>query len=471
MRSGRDRRPFPPRRLAAGLLGVALALGAERTEAQGFGSPAVPNVGPPSEALFPSLAALQDRLEEAGWLVRGQATFVLQGYPNIHSPYRGENSLGPVGNARNTLSTDLVLGRRLWQGAEVVLDASVTRGFGVSDTHGVAAFPNNEAFVLGSTGPYLYVPRVFVRQTIGLSADTIALDGDPLRFTGPLPRERLTITAGKFSVWDVFDDNRYAHDARAQFMNWALVGAGAFDWAADARGWTWGVALEWENETWAVRTGAFMMPRRANGLSLDPALTRAWQVLAELDRFWHIGDRPGAARIIYGATRARLNSWGDLFADGFDTFPQNPKGYRTKNQVALNLEQEITPALGVFARLSWNDGRTENFSFTEMDRAVSGGLSLSGLAWGRPEDTAGLATNIGWISSGRRRYLEAGGIGFIIGDGRLNDAPEWVTEAYYDLRIAAGVNIALDYQFVLNPAYNADRGPVHFLGFRARTAF
>ncbi|MCP2682240.1 carbohydrate porin [Siccirubricoccus sp. KC 17139] len=141
-----------------------------------------------------------------------------------------------------------MLGRRLWQGAEVILDASVTRGFGLSNSTGVAAFPNNEAFRLGSTEPYFYVPRAFVRQTIGLSEDTVETDDDPLRFTGPLPRERLTITAGKFSVWDIFDDNRYAHDARTQFLNWALVGAGGFDFAADARGWTYGTALEWEKE-------------------------------------------------------------------------------------------------------------------------------------------------------------------------------------------------------------------------------
>ncbi|MBD0274827.1 MAG: carbohydrate porin, partial [Acetobacteraceae bacterium] len=192
----------------------------------GFGSPAIPNIGAPEEALFPDLAALQDRLEEQGWIVRGQATFVLQGHPRFRSPYRGEGSLSPAPNARNTFSSDLVVGRRLWPGAEAVVDASVTRGFGLSNSTGVAAFPNNEAFRLGSTEPTFFVPRIFVRQTIGLSGDSVPPDGDPLRFTEPLPRERLTITAGKFSVWDVFDDNRYAHDARTQFLNWAHVGAG-----------------------------------------------------------------------------------------------------------------------------------------------------------------------------------------------------------------------------------------------------
>jgi high affinity Mn2+ porin len=173
-----------------------------------------------------------------------------------------------------------------------------------------------------------------------------------------------------------------------------------------------------------------------------------------------INRRPGAERLIYGASRTRQSTWGELFANGFETFDKNPTSYRLKHMLALNVEQELANDLGVFARLSWNDGRTQNWMFTEMDRAVSAGLSLRGQRWNRPGDTVGLAANIGWISAGRRRYLEAGGIGFITGDGRLTYAPEWVTEMYYDVRVAPGLNLALNYQLVVNPAYNADRGPV-----------
>ena len=456
--------------LALAIFAVLLGAPVSRSFAQGFGSVAVANVGPPADALFPDLAALQDRLEAQGWLLRGQATFVLQGHPGFRSPYRGQASLSPAANARNTLSTDLLLGRRLWQGAEFIVDASVTRGFGLSNSTGVAGFPNNEAFRLGSTEPNFYVPRAFFRQTIGLSADIVA-DEDPLRFGSALPRERITITAGKIPVWDIFDDNRYAHDARTQFLNWAMVGAGGFDFAADARGWTNGLAVEWENGTWGLRAGGFQVPRRVNGLFLDPSVTRAWQALAQLDHFHEIGGRPGAVRLLYGATRARLSTWGELFANGFETFEKNPTGNRVKQQLALNLEQKITDDLGAFARLSWNDGRTQNWSFTEMDRAISAGLALQGRRWGRPADTVGLATNVGFISRGRRDYLEAGGIGFIVGDGRLDYRPEWVTEAYYDARVAPGVNLGLDYQLVVNPAYNVDRGPVSLFALRLRTVF
>lgn len=468
-RAGRRAVAAAPALLALALGGLA-APGQARAQGA-WGSPGVVNVGPPEDALLPGLAAMQDRLEEQGWLLRGQATFVLQGHPRFRSPYRAEGSLSPAPNARNTLSTDLLLGRRLWEGAELVVNASVTRGFGLSNSTGAAAFPNNEAFRLGTTDPAFFFPRIFFRQTIALSGDMLDAERDPPRFAGPVPRERLTITIGKFSLWDIFDDNRYAHDARTQFLNWGLVGAGAFDFAADARGWTEGVALEWEDGTWGLRGAAVRVARTVNSLFLDPAPGRAYQLVAQADRAWEIGGRPGALRVLYGFSRTHASTWGELAANGADTFERNPAGYRGKHMAALNMEQELAAELGVFARLSWNDGRAQTWMFTEMDRAVSGGVSLGGGRWGRPADTLALGFNLGWISEGRRRYLEAGGIGFITGDGRLNYAPEAAIEAYYDLRVAPGVNAAANVQLIANPAYNADRGPVPVFGLRLRTVF
>jgi len=452
-------------RLAALLLGLALPAAAQQGGSPG-GSP-----GDGDEALFPDLAARQKRLEEAGWLLHGQATFVLQGHPAFRSPYRAEGSLRPGAQAANTLSTDLVIGRRLWEGAEAVVDLSVTRGFGLSNSTGVAAFPNNEAFRLGSAEPTFFVPRAFLRQTIALSPDTEENESDPLRFDRPLPRERLTLTIGKFSVWDIFDRSAYAHDARTQFLNWALVGAGAMDYAADARGWTNGAAAEWENGTWALRAGAFQVSRRVNGLFLDPAPTRAYQLLGEVDRFTTLNGRPGAVRLILGLSRTRQSRWSEIDPADPETFQLSAAGYRLKRMAALTLEQALTDTLGAFARLSWNDGRTQNWMFTEMDRAVSAGLSLKGASWGRPGDTVGLGGNVGWISAGRRRYLQAGGIGFITGDGALRGGPEYIAEAYYDAAVAPGLNLALDVQHAVNPAYNRDRGPVTFLALRMRAAF
>ncbi|MBI0534884.1 carbohydrate porin [Roseomonas sp. KE2513] len=426
---------------------------------------------PGSPALFPETAARLARLEELGWFIHGQATFVLQGHPGFRSPYRAEGSMRPAAQAANTLSTDLVVGRRLWAGAEAVVDLSVTRGYGLSNSTGLAAYPNNEAFRLGSTEPTFFVPRAFFRQTIGLSGDTVEPEEDPLRFTAPLPRERVTITIGKFSTWDIFDRNAYAHDARTQFLNWALVGAGAVDYAADARGWTIGAAAEWENGTWALRAGAFQVARRVNGLFLDPAPTRAFQLLGEVDRFTRFGGRPGAVRLILGLSRTRQSTWGEIDPQDPASFERNPSGYRAKRMAALTFEQEIADELGAFARLSWNDGRTQNWMFTEMDRAISAGLSMKGGRWGRGEDTIGLGGNVGWASEGRRRFLAAGGIGFITGDGALRGGPEYVAEAFYDAAVAPGINLALDVQHAVNPAYNRDRGPITFVALRARAAF
>ncbi|MFC7688586.1 carbohydrate porin [Paeniroseomonas aquatica] len=278
-------------------------------------------------------------------------------------PYQGESSLSPKQSFANTQSLDIVLGRRLWNNAEVIAVPSLTRGFGLSNARGAAAFPNNEAFRVGTTDPYAFMSRLFVRQTIDLSADAApGADPDPMRFAGPLARERITITLGKVSTWDFFDDNRYAHDARSQFLNWALVGAGAVDFAADARGFTNGAVLEWENGRNAVRTGAFMVARNVNGLSLDTSIGRAWQWLAQVEQAWSLRQRPGVLRVFGGLSRTRSVTWNRLTSaveDGLgDT--EALRGYRTKGMVGFNLEQEVTDSLGVFARFGWNDGRAQN---------------------------------------------------------------------------------------------------------------
>jgi len=443
----------------AGVMGMVLALLAAPGHAEpGSGGHSAASTATEMPAIFPGLAATQAELQDQGWLLHGQATFVLQGHPAFRSPYRDEKSLRPAAQARNTQSMDLILGRRLWAGAEFVVDAGLTRGFGLSNANGVAAFPSNEAFRLGSQNFHFSTPRVFLRQTIALSEATIPSDADPLRFDRPLPRERITITAGKISVWDIFDDNRYAHDARTQFLNWSQVGALAFDYTSDARGFVPGVAVEYDTGSWGLRAGAFQYPRRANSLFLDPSVTRAFQGLAEIDRFYTLGGRPGAVRLIGGFSSGRFSTWREITENGPESYGQNPLGYRKKFNWAFNWEQELTDDLGAFARASWNDARSQSFIYSQADRAISGGLSLRGQRWNRPVDTVGAAVHVGWLGQGQRDYLKAGGIGFIIGDGALRYQAEVVPEVYYDVRLAPGTNAALDYQVVVNPAYNAARG-------------
>jgi high affinity Mn2+ porin len=448
---------------------------AQRGSGRGAGEP----LGAEGEALFPGLDRLQRQGEAAGWLLHGQSTFVEQGHPSFRSPYVGANSMQPKAMQRNTFSADLILGRRLWEGAEVILNPQVIRGFGLTGTRGASAFPNGEAFRIGSETPAIFVPRAFFRQTIGLSADQVAQDHDPLRFAGTLPRERLTITAGKFSVFDIFDDNRYAHDPRSQFLNWAFVSAGAFDWANDAKGYTNGLALEWEDGTWGVRAGALQVSRRINSLSLDPQPARGHQLLLQLDRFWHLGGRAGAVRLIGGTSRTRSSSYDSLVSGDIAATLVQPQGrYAEKRMAVLNLEQEIAAGIGAFARFSWNDGRSQQWMYTEMDRAASAGLVLDGALWGhaaetphQADDTLGLAVNVAQLSAPHRRFLEAGGAGFIIGEGRLRYRPEVALETYYDRHISHGLHAALNVQLITNPAYNADRGPIALFGLRLRSAF
>lgn len=426
----------------------------------------------PADAMFPRLSAAQAELEAQGWLLRGQATFIQNFHPAFRSPYAGTNSLNPGPRGRNTLSADIVLGRRLWPGAEVIFNPIVTRGYGLSGTRGVAAFPNGEAFRIGTDGPMATVARLFLRQSFALSGELAAPDDDPLRFRSPLARERITLTIGKFSVFDIFDDNRYAHDPRTQFQNWAFVGAGAFDFANDAKGYTLGAAAEWENGRWGLRAGAFQVARRVNSLSMDPQPLRGHQLLLQADRFFEVNGRPGAIRLLAGLSRSRAQTYGALLRGDIEATQESPDGrYTTKQMLTLNMEQELTDDLGVFARLSWNDGRTQQWMYTQMDWAVSAGAALAGTAWQRPQDRVGLAANIGGLSPGQRRFLAAGGYGFIIGDGRLNYRPESATELYYDARLAPGFNMTANLQLIANPGHNEHRGPVVVMGLRARVAF
>lgn len=449
-----------------------LVLAPMHAAAQSVRGLAAPIYQPNADALIPGAEEWLARMEREGWLIRGSANFIMQAHPGFTSPYRGPNSMGPRPTQENTFSLDIVLGRRLWDGAEFIAVPQVSRGYGFSNARGAAGFPNGEAFRLGSDDPIAYFTRAFLRQTISLSDDDEGQDDDPLRFAGPLARERITITVGKVSVWDFFDDNRYAHDARTQFMNWSLIGAGAFDYAADARGYTTGIAIEWENGTWALRGGAFQVARDANGLALDPTPLRGWQAMGEVDRFWSIGERRGALRLIGGASRTNSARWAQLTAAiGDETAAQALRNYRVKWMAAVNFEQEVARGVGIFGRLSWNDGRSQNWMFTEMDWAISGGVSVNGQHWGRNGDTLALGSNVGGLSGAHRRFLENGGIGFITGDGRLRYRPEWITEAYYDVQLGPGIHGAAGHQLIVNPAYNADRGPVSVFALRLRAAF
>jgi len=415
-------------------------------------------------------ASAEDAAELKWWSLHGQLTNVTQFQPSFHSPYQGANSLDPGTNVKETVDVTLFAGLRLWEGAAVYANPELDQGFGLSNTLGVAGFPSGEAYKVGQNAPYLRLPRAFFRQVIDLGGEAEPVAPGPNEVGGARTRDNLTLTAGKFGVGDLFDQNRYAHDPHADFLNWAIIDAGAFDYAADAWGYTYGMAAEWTQSWWTVRGGAFDMSEVPNSKHLDRGFSQV-AFIAELEERHTLFGRAGKVRLLGFVNRARMASYRDAVSFGARTgTTPDPAPVRRRQDragIALNLEQEVTPDLGVFLRASSDDGRKEAFEFTEINRSVSAGLSLAGKLWGRPDDTYGLAAVVNGLSGGARDYFAAGGLGILIGDGRLpHYGAESIIETYYSLRLARWLCLGLDYQLVQNPAYNRDRGPVSVVGLR-----
>jgi high affinity Mn2+ porin len=416
------------------------------------------------------LARADESLAPERWAVHGQLTNVTQFQPSFHSPYEGANSLDPDSNVKETVDLTLYLGARLWRGGEVWVNPEVDQGFGLSDTLGVAGFPSGEAYKVGQNAPYLKLPRLFFRQVIDLGGGEEAVGTGPNQLAGTRPRDRVTVTVGKFSAVDLLDVNRYAHDPRTDFLNWSIIDAGAFDYAADAWGYTYAAAVDWTQSWWSARVGVFDMSEVPNSKYLDRSFEQL-AVIAELEARHEWRGRPGAVRLLGFINDARMASYRDAVSLARETGTTPDVSLVRKRQsrlgVALNLEQEVTRDVGLFLRLSSNDGRREAFEFTEINRSASGGVSFGGAAWGRPSDSFGIALVVNGLSGDARDYFAAGGLGILIGDGRLpHYGAETIVETYYSLRVWKWLDLGLDYQFINAPAYNRDRGPVNVIGLR-----
>ncbi len=406
--------------------------------------------------------------EANAWNLHFQSTGILQTHPAFPALYAGPNSLDANRETKHTLSFDIYGGVRLWRGAEAHVDGLAWQGFGLSNAVGIDGFPNGEAFRLGTNQPDAIIARAFVRQTFSFGPEDEKVEDDSLHLARVQAQPRLTLTMGKFSAKDIFDNNTYANDPRTQFMNWALMANPGWDYPADSLGFETGFAAELNQRDWAVRYGLFQMPRASNAMSVDPHLAKAWGMVVELERRYRLGDHPGTARwLIYG-NRAHMGS----YQAALDS-PQRPadvtatRAYRHKNGVGLNLEQEIAADIGVFSRLGWSDGRNEAWVFSDVDRHASLGLSITGKRWSRANDTFGLAGVVNGISGVHRAYFAAGGKGILAGDGALDYGTERILETYYDAQLFKGLNVAVDYQYVTNPAFNRARGPVSVFGCRA----
>ncbi|KPF95022.1 porin [Rhodopseudomonas sp. AAP120] len=419
---------------------------------------------------------LQDGLtpfETDRFALHGQTTYLQQYAAPFRSPYIGTNSLIP-NQTRQTWDVTLYAGFRPWSGGEVWINPEIDQGFGLSSTVGVAGFPSGEAYKVGAAVAYARIPRAFFRQTFDLGGETKKIDADINQFAGSQTSDRLILTLGKFAVTDVFDTNKYAHDPRKDFMNWSVVDTGTFDYAADAWGFTYGAAVEWYKGDWTFRGGIFDLSRVPNSTELDPSFSQ-FQWVGEIEHRHEIWGKKGKVAVTAFLSRGRMGRLDEAVtlarATGMPADVALVRRYQSRAGIGVNLEQEITADLGVFARAGLADGSKEAYEFSDIDSTFAAGLSLTGSSWNRPNDTFGLAGVVNGISSARQAYLDAGGLGILVGDGRLPNAGlEKIIETYYSLPIWSW-RATLNYQLVTNPAYNRDRGPASIFGIRMRTQF
>jgi high affinity Mn2+ porin len=412
------------------------------------------------------------------WELHGQTTFIYQGYPPIYAQYSGPNSLPPEGQSRETWTVSGFLGVRLWQGGEFYFNPELLQGFGVANTTGAAGYPNGEAQKSNFPYPRFNVSRLFLRQEIGLGGEREQVESEYGQLAGERDINRVTVQVGKYAVKDIFDGNAYAEDPRLDFLNWSIWASGAFDYPADRLGLSWGLTAELNRANFAVRAGYFLVPYVSNANTFDTAFFVRGGYVGELEMRYTPYGRPGSFRLgtWYNSTFAGSYSQAVLLANpaiglnANDTIGFTRQG-RSKYGLYLNFDQEISDSVGMFGRFSWNDGRTEIMSFTDIDTSLSLGVSIKGKPWGRPDDRVGIAGAWNNIWGDHSAYLAAGGLGPLIGDGALTYASENVFEAYYAFQLAKGIVITADYQFLGNPAYNMVRGPVNVFSGRLSMRF
>jgi high affinity Mn2+ porin len=410
--------------------------------------------------------------EKQPWFsAHAQATTVTQTHDAFRSPYIGPRSLLPVERTPTSVTGTLFLDGRLWEtegwSGELVFNPEMSSGPGLSDSQGIAGFPNGEITRVGIVAPTPYFARLFLRQTFGFGGEEEKVEDEANQIAGKRDVDRMTLSVGKFSATDFADDNVYSHDPRTQFLPWSIMYNGAWDYPANVRGYTYGIALDFNQKYWALRYGIFAEPTFANGAPLDPKFIKANGLVLEWLVRYGLETRPGNLRLLAYANHAHM---GD-YREALDQMPVDPdvtltRAYRWKYGFGLSWDQEITKELGIFGRLGWNDGHTESWAFTAIDRVGEIGLLLKGKRWCRPNDAIGLAFDANGIAKDHRDYLAAGGLDFIIGDGRLRYGPEEIFEFFYNYQVIKGIFVSFDFQEVNHPAYNRDRGPVSIYTLR-----
>ena len=420
------------------------------------------------------IAAAQDTVKQQQTNLHFQQTIITQYKPSFNAPYSGKNSLSTKEETQSSITSTLFGGTRLWKGAEGYFDPEISGGAGLSQTLGIAGFPNGETFRVGGVQNKIYIARLYLKQTFEWGAGKDTIEDDINQLARIRSKRYFSLVVGKFGMADFFDNNNFSHDPRAQFMNWALMDNGAWDYPANTRGYVLGLTGELGQPTWTLRLALTMVTTEANQSVWDGKIGQANTQTLEFEKRYTIDGQKGSFRVLSFLNNGKFGNY-KLAVEQNPAAPNidSTQHYgRHKYGFGINTDQYLSKDFGVFAKASYNDGHTETWFFTEIDRSVSFGGVLKGSSWKRADDEIGLAFIVNGISADHRAYLAAGGYGFIIGDGQLNYSPELIAEFYYKINAyQKKVWLSPDYQFIIHPAYNADRGPVNVFGLRAHVEF
>jgi high affinity Mn2+ porin len=398
--------------------------------------------------------------EPERWNLFYQATSVGQYHGTFRSPYSGQFSLQNYPERDVSLTTTLFLGLRLEKNTTVYFDPEIAGGRGFSGVDGLANSSNGELPRVASATPKPYLARLYVSHDFGFGTEKESVESDANQLAGSRPMNRYTVTAGRFTLTDFFDNNRYSHDPRTQFLGWGVMFNGAWDYPADVRGYTWGWVHELHLRNWSLRYASAAMPRVANGLRFDRRLFRNRGDVFEGEYRYAMSKHTGTIRLLHYLNHSDAGTYSEALKLAVPDVAATRRNGTLKYGFGLNMEQEVAKDIGVFGRLGWNDGKTESFAFTAIDRLATVGVSLTGSRWRRQFDTVATEFTASGISKVHQSYLAAGGYDFLIGDGRLRYGPECISESYYNARLFPGFFAGFDLQHVSNPAYNRDRGPV-----------
>jgi hypothetical protein len=477
-----------PTLIAVLLCGGVRAADGQTTQTSQQAAVAAPDAPAPADApTDPAAPTMFPHPDSPRYFAAGQANIILQGHGPFHSPYEGTNSLLSRGEYKTSLVGTLFLGYEVvknpaWH-LDAIYDEESAAGRGISEALGLAGFTNLDVVRNPNLGPVPYLARAELHQTIGLSSKMEEADRGPFSLAAEVPERRLELRVGKMGLPDTFDLNSVGTDSHLQFLNWTTDNNGAYDYAADTRGYTYGAIAEYDDKDWSARYGGALMPTVANGIDLDWNVGRASGQNMEVE--WRHGllgglvapEHKGVVRVLSYVNHAHMGLYRDAvkaYLNGTDAAPDITK-HETDGAVkygfGLNAEQELTENLRVFGRFGWNEGQHESFAYTEVDQTFEFGGDFAGRRWRRDNDKVGLAVVTNAIKRDHQEYLKLGGLGFLLGDGNLNYAREDIVEGYYNVHTWRGVFYALDAQYIAHPGYNQDRGPVLVESLRMHVDF